>query len=62
MKMRVLRNSLCAMALSLFTASAGNATALLEPTLHVKPQRVEGGGRLALTLDACGGKTDTRIL
>jgi len=51
------------MALSLFTASAGNAAALLEPTLHLKPRGVEGaGGHVALTLDACGGKTDTRIL
>ncbi|TPJ30651.1 polysaccharide deacetylase family protein [Mesorhizobium sp. B2-8-3] len=61
--MGVLRKSLCAMALSLFAASAGNAATLLEPTLHVKPQGLEvGSGRVALTLDACGGKTDTRIL
>ncbi|TGS18134.1 polysaccharide deacetylase [Mesorhizobium sp. M2E.F.Ca.ET.209.01.1.1] len=60
--MGLLRNSLCAMALSLFATPPGNAATLVEPTLHLKPQAVEGGGRVALTLDACGGKTDTRIL
>jgi peptidoglycan/xylan/chitin deacetylase (PgdA/CDA1 family) len=29
--------------------------------LHIKPE-AGGSGRVALTLDACGGKTDTRIL
>ncbi|TGQ51322.1 polysaccharide deacetylase [Mesorhizobium sp. M1C.F.Ca.ET.193.01.1.1] len=56
----LLRKSLCALALSLALVPAGNAATLVEPTLHLKPQG--GGGRVALTLDACGGKTDTRIL
>ncbi|TIW02335.1 MAG: polysaccharide deacetylase, partial [Mesorhizobium sp.] len=60
--MGLLRNSLCVLALSLLAASAGNAATLLEPTLHLKTQAPEGRGRVALTLDACGGKTDTRIL
>ncbi|WP_179294433.1 polysaccharide deacetylase family protein [Mesorhizobium sp. WSM3879] len=56
----LLQKSLCAIALSLVVVSAGNAGTLVEPTLHLKLQG--GGGRVALTLDACGGKTDTRIL
>ncbi|WP_292089148.1 polysaccharide deacetylase family protein, partial [Mesorhizobium sp.] len=56
----LLQKSLCAIALSLVVLSAGNAGTLVEPTLHLTPQG--GGGRVALTLDACGGKTDTRIL
>ena len=60
--MGLLRNSLCAMALMLFAESAGNAATLVEPTLHLRPQAAAGGGRVALTLDACGGKTDARIL
>ncbi|TGT59328.1 polysaccharide deacetylase, partial [bacterium M00.F.Ca.ET.159.01.1.1] len=56
----LLRKSLCALALSLALVPAGNAATLVEPTLHLKPQG--GGGRVALTLDACRGKTDTRIL
>ncbi|RWD98354.1 polysaccharide deacetylase family protein, partial [Mesorhizobium sp.] len=56
----LVRKSLCTLALSFALVSVGNAAALVEPTLHLKLQR--GGGRVALTLDACGGKTDTRIL
>ncbi|WP_240547157.1 polysaccharide deacetylase family protein [Mesorhizobium tianshanense] len=47
--------------MSLWAATAGHAAPLVEPMLHIKP--VSGGsGRIALTLDACGGQTDTRIL
>src|SRR5262245_10967483 len=34
---------------------------LVEPTLHVE-QSAAGTKRVALTLDACGGRTDSRIL
>jgi peptidoglycan/xylan/chitin deacetylase (PgdA/CDA1 family) len=37
------------------------APRLLEPVLRLAPSGMPGG-RVALTLDACGGKTDTRIL
>lgn len=51
-----LRLSLLALLLSLDTASAGS---LVEPTLHLPPS---GHLRVAVTLDACSGKTDARIL
>ena len=60
--MRLLKKHLCAIAISLSAVSAGQAGTLVEPTLHLKPQAVGGSGRVALTLDACGGQTDTRIL
>ncbi len=61
--MGLLGKSLCAIALSASVVSAANAATLVEPTLHLKSQGAEAGsGRVALTLDACGGKTDTRIL
>ena len=41
------------------TADAGT---LLEPSLHLKRSAVAGETRVALTLDACGGRTDNRIL
>jgi len=56
-----LQKLLCAIALSVWAASAAHAAPLVEPTLRLK---ADGGsaGRVALTLDACGGQTDTRIL
>src|SRR4029079_18142322 len=56
-----LQKLLCAIALSVWAASAAHAAPLVEPTLRLK---AAGGsaGRVALTLDACGGQTDTRIL
>lgn len=49
-----------AAALVLSAASAGNAAPLVEPRLHLKPSAQ--GARVALTLDACGGATDDRVL
>ncbi|MEQ1950811.1 polysaccharide deacetylase family protein [Mesorhizobium sp. CN2-181] len=40
---------------------AASAGQLVEPTLHLK-KSAGGGTRVALTLDACGGHTDSRIL
>jgi peptidoglycan/xylan/chitin deacetylase (PgdA/CDA1 family) len=51
---------LCLSALALICAPASAAT-LVEPELHVPPAGA-GQTRVALTLDACGGKTDNRIL
>lgn len=50
-------------AVLLFSASAASASPsrLVEPALRL-PQGASGEGRVALTLDACGGGTDTRIL
>ncbi|AMS43681.1 MULTISPECIES: polysaccharide deacetylase family protein [Aminobacter] len=46
-----------------FAALMGSSAsaALLEPRLHLRPS-TEATPRVALTLDACGGKTDARIL
>ena len=43
-----------------FSTVAASAGPLVEPTLRIPPQG--GTGRVAVTLDACGGKTDNRIL
>jgi peptidoglycan/xylan/chitin deacetylase (PgdA/CDA1 family) len=59
--MRLFQKHLCAIAMSMWAVSSSHAAPLVEPTLHIKPQ-AGGGGRVALTLDACGGQTDTRIL
>jgi peptidoglycan/xylan/chitin deacetylase (PgdA/CDA1 family) len=59
--MRLFQKHLCAIAMSIWAASAAHAVPLVEPTLHLKPE-AGGSGRVALTLDACGGQTDTRIL
>lgn len=59
--MRLLQKNLCMIALSWAMASASHAAPLVEPTLHIKSQ-ASGAGRVALTLDACGGQTDNRIL
>ena len=49
-------------ALFVSTASAASAgTGLVEPTLKMTPQH-DGKVRVAMTLDACMGKTDHRIL
>ncbi len=58
--MSAVRKSLCALALSAWAVSA-HASPLVEPTLRIKPEDA-GAGRVALTLDACGGHTDNRIL
>ncbi|MEI9412504.1 polysaccharide deacetylase family protein [Mesorhizobium salmacidum] len=59
--MRLLQKHLCTIAVSVALISGAHAAPLVEPTLHIKPA-ASGTGRVALTLDACGGKTDTRIL
>lgn len=43
-------------------ASPAQPAALVEPVLHLVAVREPGALRVALTLDACGGRTDTRIL
>ncbi len=58
--MSAVRKSLYALALSAWAVSA-HAAPLVEPTLRIKPEDA-GAGRVALTLDACGGHTDNRIL
>ena len=59
--MRLLQRHLCMIAMSLVAVSSAHAATLVEPTLHIKPA-ASGAGRVALTLDACDGHTDTRIL
>ncbi|TSE09905.1 polysaccharide deacetylase family protein, partial [Mesorhizobium intechi] len=59
--MRLLQGHLCAIAMSLVAVCSAHAATLVEPTLHIKPA-ASGAGRVALTLDACDGQTDTRIL
>ena len=44
------------------SATTAQAGTLLEPSLHLKPSAVAGETRIALTLDACGDRTDNRIL
>ncbi|PWK68126.1 polysaccharide deacetylase family protein [Aminobacter sp. AP02] len=58
--MRMLGRFLIGVGLAALVSSSASA-ALLEPRLHLKPSG-ESSPRVALTLDACGGKTDTRIL
>ncbi len=57
--MRLVSKLLSAVVLSGSVAVA-NAGPLVEPTLRLKPHA--DGPRVALTLDACGGATDSRIL
>jgi peptidoglycan/xylan/chitin deacetylase (PgdA/CDA1 family) len=52
---------LIAAALALGVSTAAQAGTLREPTLHLK-KSAAGETRVALTLDACGGRTDSRIL
>lgn len=59
--MRVLGRFLIGVGLAALVASHASAAALLEPRLHLKPSH-EPRPRVALTLDACGGSTDARIL
>lgn len=57
-----MRLVLSAAALLLATSMApANPAGLVEPALSL-PREAAGGVRVALTLDACGGRTDTRIL
>lgn len=56
-----LPKQLCMIAMSLAMMSGAHAAPLVEPTLHIR-HAASGAGRVALTLDACGGRTDTRIL
>ena len=53
--MRLLQRHLCMIAMSLAAISSAHAAPLVEPTLHIKPT-ANGAGRVALTLDACGGQ------
>ena len=53
--------SLVALLLAATAASAGQPR-LLEPTLRLLRSASPGAVRVALTLDACGGRTDDRIL
>jgi len=59
--MRLLQRHLCMIAMALAAVSSAHAATLVEPTLHIKPA-ASGAGHVALTLDACDGHTDTRIL
>lgn len=52
--------SMIAAGLVFWTAFPSGAVSLVEPALHLKQSR--GAPRVALTLDACGGGTDERIL
>lgn len=58
--MRMLGRFLIGVGLAALVSSSASA-ALLEPRLHLKPSG-ESSPRVALTLDACGGKTDARVL
>lgn len=60
--MRLLLKTFLAAGLLVSAASASHAVPLLEPTLRLKPHEDGGTPRVALTLDACGGRTDERIL
>jgi peptidoglycan/xylan/chitin deacetylase (PgdA/CDA1 family) len=61
--MRLLLKSMIAAGLLVSAVPAGHAVPLLEPTLRLKPHEdAATPPRVALTLDACGGKTDNRIL
>lgn len=51
---------LAALAAALLCSPAAAGSRLVEPQLHL--ERSAGGRRVALTLDACSGATDTRIL
>jgi peptidoglycan/xylan/chitin deacetylase (PgdA/CDA1 family) len=59
--MRQLSKFLIAAAVVLGVSSTAQAGALQEPSLHLK-KSAAGETRVALTLDACGGHTDSRIL
>ncbi|CAN7277073.1 polysaccharide deacetylase family protein [Aminobacter sp. LjRoot7] len=58
--MRMLGRFLIGVGFAALVSSSASA-ALLEPRLHLRPS-TESTPRVALTLDACGGKTDARIL
>lgn len=58
--MRMLGRLVVGVALAALVTQA-SAAALLEPKLHLKPS-VQSQPRVALTLDACSGATDARIL
>lgn len=53
--------TLAALLLAAGAASAAPAK-LVEPGLHLPPASTRGEVRVAVTLDACGGRTDMRIL
>lgn len=59
--MRMPGRFLIGAALATLLVSQASAAALLEPKLHLKPS-AQTRPRVALTLDACGGATDARIL
>lgn len=61
--MRILSRPLFAAAFLACAVSAGHAAPLREPTLHIATQAdTAAPPRVAVTLDACGGRTDQRIL
>jgi len=51
---------LAVLAVALLCSPAASGSRLVEPQLHLESSA--GGRRVALTLDACSGATDTRIL
>ena len=61
--MRISSRPLFAAAFLACAVSAGHAAPLREPTLHIATQAdTAAPPRVAVTLDACGGRTDQRIL
>jgi peptidoglycan/xylan/chitin deacetylase (PgdA/CDA1 family) len=60
--MPVLSRLLIAAAIGIGASATADAATLLEPSLHLKRSTAAGETRVALTLDACGGRTDNRIL
>ncbi len=59
--MRTFGRLLIAAGLAAVLVTSASAAALVEPKLHLRPSG-EAHPRVALTLDACGGRTDERIL
>lgn len=60
--MPVLSRLVIAAAILAGVSATADAGTLLEPSLHLKRSTTVGETRVALTLDACGGRTDSRIL
>ena len=56
-----MKRALIAAAVALLVLGPSAAASLVEPQLHLAASAA-GGRRVALTLDACGGATDRRIL
>ncbi|MFI0847635.1 polysaccharide deacetylase family protein [Mesorhizobium sp. IMUNJ 23232] len=60
--MPILSRLLVAAAIIVGASTTADAGTLLEPSLHLKRSTTAGETRVALTLDACGGRADNRIL